>query len=108
MVVKAQAVNECLPLWQTKHAGFWIACLRFGGYGAHLHEAKPHVAKGVNAARFLVQTGGQTNAIGKVQARQRYGVRHPGLRVGHAQGSMLRRRQARQGEIVCRFSIEAE
>ena len=68
LVVEAQAVDQGARLGQAEHARLGVARLALGRDGAHLDEAKTHGGQAVNAARVLVQAGGQTHAVGKTQA----------------------------------------
>ena len=70
VVVEAQAVDQRVGLRQAEHARLGVARLRLRRDGADLDEAEAHGAQAIDAARVLVQPGGQADAVRKRQAGQ--------------------------------------
>jgi hypothetical protein len=108
VVVEAQAVDECACLGQAEHAWLGVAGLPFGRDGAHLDKAKAHGTQRVDAARVLVQPGGQAHAVGKAQACQLDGVVYRFVAPGPLQRRALATREHVHGQVVGGFGVQAE
>ncbi|MPN49819.1 hypothetical protein SDC9_197441 [bioreactor metagenome] len=113
MIVEAHAVDDAANLGQPEHPGAWIARLRPGGDGADLNETEAQAGETVDRFTVLVQTGSQTNAIGKTQSHDLdwrgckwfAGRKHAAGEVEGGEGEFVggfrvKRKQQRAGDVV--------
>ena len=73
-VVEAQAVDQGVGLGQAEHARLGVAALGQRRDGADFHKTKAHGGEAVDAAGVFVETGGQADPVGKLDAGHRVRV----------------------------------
>ena len=107
-VVEAQTVDQGVGFGQAEHAWLGVAGLALGRDGAHLHKAKAHATKGVDASCVFVQSCGQADAVGEFEACQFNGIVHQTVAPGPLGRRALQPGKGVQGDLVGGFGIKAE
>ena len=108
LVVEAETVDQRIGLGQAENTRLGVARLTLGRNCSDLDRTEAHGFPRCDAARVLVQTGGQADAVGKAQTAQRYRIVHEGLCVSAAQQRVLGLGQHVDGGFVGGFCIQTE
>ena len=108
MIIESQAVDQGLGLGQAEHARFGIARLRPRCNRADLDEAKSHGRKRVDVLAVLVQAGGETERIGKLQTHEFDAACRPAIGQDRGHAGALDQLERSEGEVVRDLGIHPE
>ena len=108
IIVEAQPIDECISLGQAEHAGLGVAALGARRDGAHFHKAEAHGAQTIDAARVLVEPGGQPHAVGKGEPGEFHRIIDPAVAIRPLQWRSLKAGEGMQREVVGCFRVQTK
>jgi len=106
-IVEAHAVDDGLRRGQAKQTRLRVAWLRTRGDRADLDEAETECRQRLDVRAILVETGGQADGVGEVDAHDLYRLAGRARQQGQ-QAQPLREVEAGQGQPVRILGIETE